>query len=266
MAKVTGKVRHGHGIFTDDFAFLSHVTTRTAKQTIPGPAMIHLRPGREAVEQSAYGDMDAFWADFTAAYRAEVQALYDAGCRYLQVDDVSFAYLCDDKMRHAIRARGDDPDDLAVLYTRVLNDAVKDRPDDMTVTVHTCRGNFKSSWVAQGGYGPVAEMVFGGLDVDGIFMEFDTDRAGGFEPLSFVPDGRIVVLGLITTKTPELEDPDTVKRRIDEAAQYVPLENLCLSPQCGFSSSHSGHPLRLEDQTRKFETIVGVARDVWGEI
>ncbi len=264
MAKVTGKVGHPHGIFTDMFGYLAKATRETAKQTIPGPAMIHLRPGREAVEQSAYPDMEAFWADWTAAYRAELQALYDAGCRYLQVDDTSFAYLCDETMRASMRARGDDPDVLAALYTRLLNDAVRDRPADMAVTVHTCRGNFKSSWVAQGGYEPVAEAVFGGLDVDGIFMEFDSDRAGGFEPLRFVPDGQIVALGVITTKTPELEDADAVRRRIDEAAQYVPLENLCLSPQCGFSSTHHGNAITEDDQKRKLALVVEIADAVWG--
>ncbi|MEK9644125.1 MAG: 5-methyltetrahydropteroyltriglutamate--homocysteine S-methyltransferase [Alphaproteobacteria bacterium] len=264
MAKIVGKVGHPHGIFTDMFGYLAKTTRETAKQTIPGPAMIHLRPGREAVEQSAYPDMDAFWADWTAAYRAEVQSLYDAGCRYLQVDDTSFAYLCDEAMRASMRDRGDDPDDLAALYTSVLNDAIRDRPADMTVTVHTCRGNFKSSWVAQGGYEPVAETVFGGLDVDGIFMEFDSDRAGGFEPLRYVPDGQTVVLGLITTKTPALEDADAVRRRIDEASAYVPLENLCLSPQCGFSSTHHGNAITEDDQKRKLALVVEIADAVWG--
>ena len=268
MAKVTGRVRHPRGIFTDAFSFLSDTVSAAkgcvAKQTIPGPSMIHLRPGDEAVEPSVYPEMEGFWSDLVAAYRAEIRSLYNAGCRYLQVDDVSFAYLCDDAMRGNIRKRGDDPDRLAVLYTRLLNEAVRDRPPDMAVTVHTCRGNFKSSWVASGGYGPVAETVLGGLDVDGLFMEFDSDRAGGFEPLEWVPRGRTVVLGLITTKTPELEDVDTVRRRIDEAAKFVPLENLCLSPQCGFSSTHHGNALSEDDQKRKLALVVDIAKKVWG--
>lgn len=267
MARVTGRVGPGGGIFAGAFAYLYNATSRNggrvAKQTIPGPAMIHLRPGDEAVDRGVYPDMAEFWADFTAAYRAEVAALYDAGCRYLQIDDTSFAYLCDDNMRAAMRARGDDPDALAVLYTRVLNDAIRDRPADMAVTVHTCRGNFKSSWVAAGGYEPVAETVLGGLEVDGIFMEFDSDRAGGFEPLRFVPDGRVAVLGLVTTKTPELEDPDDLRRRIDEAAKYVAFENLCLSPQCGFSSTHHGNAITEDDQKRKLALVVETAARVW---
>ena len=263
LSKVSARLSHGGGIFTGMYAFLHGAATRTPKQTIPGPAMIHLRAGDEAVDQAAYGDMEEFWADWTAAYRAEVQALYDAGCRYLQVDDVSFSYLCDEDMREAMRRRGDDPDALAVLYTRLLNDAVRDRPADMTLAVHTCRGNFKSSWVAQGGYEPVAETVFGGLAVDAVFMEFDSDRAGGFEPLRRVPEGRTVVLGLITTKTPELEDKNEVKRRIDEASRYVPLENLCLSPQCGFSSTRHGNAITEDDQKRKLALVVETADEVW---
>lgn len=264
IAKVTGKVSRRQGIFTDAFAFLHGATTHTAKQTIPGPAMIHLRPGSEAVDPFAYADLDQFWADLCAAYRAEVDALYDLGCRYLQIDDVSFAYLCDGGMRESIRLRGDDPGELAVLYSRLINDIVLNRPDDLAVATHMCRGNFKSSWVAQGGYEPVAETVFGSLDVDGLFLEYDSDRAGGFEPLRFVPDGKKVVLGLITSKTPELENKDAVKRRIDEAAQYVPLENLCLSPQCGFSSTHHGNELTEDDQKRKLELVVEIAAEVWG--
>ena len=219
---------------------------------------------RAAISSAAYPDLDELWRDVGRVYQEEIRELAAAGCTYLQIDDTSFAYLCDDSMRAAMRARGDDPGALAVLYTRVLNDAIRDRPADMAVTVHTCRGNFKSSWVAAGGYEPVAETVLGGLAVDGIFMEFDSDRAGGFEPLRFVPDGRVVVLGLVTTKTPELEDPDDLRRRIDEAAKYVPLENLCLSPQCGFSSTHHGNAITEDDQKRKLALVVETAARVWG--
>ncbi len=264
LAKAVGKVSHGGGIFAGMYAFLDGATSRTGKQTIPGPAMLHLRAGDEAIDRTAYPDLDAFWADWTAAYRAEVRALYDAGCRYLQIDDVSLSYLCDEGMREAMRARGDDPDGLAVLYTRLINDAVRDRPSDMTVAVHTCRGNYKSSWVAEGGYAPVAESVLGGLEVDGLFMEFDGDRAGGFEPLRHVPGGRVVVLGLITTKTSELESKDDVKRRIEEASAYVEPENVCLSPQCGFSSTWHGNAVTEDDQKRKLALVVEIAEEVWG--
>ncbi len=264
ICRVTGPVSNGHGIFTTMYDFLHRSTSRTPKQTIPGPAMIHLRAGDEAVIGPAYDDMEEFWSDWTKAYHQEIQALYSAGCRYLQIDDVSFAYLCDRNMRDSMRSRGDDPDTLALLYTRLINEAIRDRPADMMVTTHTCRGNFKSSWVAQGGYEPIAETVFGNLEVDGIFMEFDTERAGGFEPLRHVPDGQTVVLGLITTKTPELEDKSEVKRRIDEASRYVDLENLCLSPQCGFSSTHHGNDLTEDDQRRKLSLVVEIAEEVWG--
>ena len=264
ISKVTGRVSHDDGIFVDDFAFLHGLTSRTAKQTIPGPSMIHLRAGDEVVNRDVYPEIEEFWSDWTAAYRAEIEGFYRQGCRYLQIDDVSFAYLCDDDMRASMRARGDDPDKLAVLYTQLTNDILRDRHEDMTVVVHTCRGNFKSNWVAQGGYEPVAETVLGGLAVDGIFMEFDSERAGGFEPLRHVPDGQTVVLGLITTKTPELETADEVKRRIDEASRYMSLDNLCLSPQCGFSSTHHGNAVTVDDQKRKLSLVLDVAEDVWG--
>ena len=254
----------GAPIFVEHFKFLKSVTTATPKITIPGPALIHLRPGNEAIEPSAYEDPEDFWADFTAGYREEIADLAAEGCQYLQIDDVSFAYLCDKNMREMVKARGDDPDETVSLYVRLINDVVKDRPEGMAIATHMCRGNFKSAWVAEGGYEPVAETVLGGLDVDAFFMEYDTDRAGGFEPLRFVPDDKFVVLGLVTSKTPELESKDALKRRIDEAAQYVDLDRLCLSPQCGFSSTHHGNAVTPDDQRRKLALVQETVAEVWG--
>jgi 5-methyltetrahydropteroyltriglutamate--homocysteine methyltransferase len=264
VTRIVGKVRHSHGIFTDAFSFLAAATSGTPKLTIPGPALYHLRPGRAGIDAAVYPDLEEFWADVVAAYRAEIDQLYKLGLRYLQIDDVSFAYLCDARMRDSMEARGDHPDDMARLYTRLINDIVADRPADLAVTVHMCRGNFKSSWVAQGGYEPVAETVFGGLKVDGLFLEYDSDRSGDFAPLRHVRPATLVVAGLVTSKTPELEAPDTLRRRLDEASRYVPLDRLCLSPQCGFSSTYHGNALTSDDQHRKLELIVEVARQVWG--
>jgi len=264
MVKVTGRVGRSKPIFVEHFAFLKSVTAKTPKITIPGPAMIHLRPGDEAVAPGVYGGMDSFWADLTAAYRAEIADLAAAGCTYLQIDDVSFAYLCDQGMRQMFRDRGDDPDATLRLYVDLVNAVVRDRPAGMTVTVHMCRGNFKSAWVAEGGYEPVAAAVLGGMKVDAFFMEYDTERAGGFEPLRHLADGPAVVLGLVSTKTPELEEADDLKRRIEEAARLVPLERLCLSPQCGFSSTHHGNAVTVADQQRKLDLVVRTAAEVWG--
>ncbi len=262
--KVSGKVKRSKGIFTDHFAFLKSVTKETPKITIPGPAMIYMRPGRAGIDANVYPDLAPFWDDLVAAYRGEVEALYDLGCRYLQIDDVSFAYLCDDKMRATYTERGDDPDDLLALYVDLINRVVGDRPDDFTVSVHSCRGNFKSGWAAQGGYERVAETLFGTMKVDGLFLEYDSDRAGGFEPLRFVSDDKLVVLGLVTSKSSEMETKDEIKRRIDEATQYVPLDRLCLSPQCGFSSTHHGNALTVDDEKRKLAFVVETADEVWG--
>jgi 5-methyltetrahydropteroyltriglutamate--homocysteine methyltransferase len=210
-----------------------------------------------------YPDLDEYWADLVAAYRDEIEALYAAGCRYLQLDDVSFAYLCDPHFRDQMTARGDDPDKLVLQHRDAMNAVIADRPGDLLVTTHMCRGNFRSRWVASGGYEPIAEPVFGGLDVDAFFLEFDSDRAGGFEPLRHLAADKTAVLGLVTTKTPELEDADVIKRRIDEAAEVVPLDRLAVSPQCGFSSSHHGNALTADDQWRKLELVVGVAEQVW---
>jgi 5-methyltetrahydropteroyltriglutamate--homocysteine methyltransferase len=259
---VTGRVRCAAPIMTADFAFLKSATRRTPKFTIPSPSMLHLRGGRSAISREAYPELDAFWSDVALAYREAIAHLGKAGCNYLQLDDVSFAYLCDEKIQANCRNNGDDPAKLPRTYADTINAALEARPAGMAVTMHTCRGNFKSTWVASGGYEPVAEAMFS-TDVDGFFMEFDNERAGTFEPLRLVPRGKKVVLGLVTTKSGELEDKDTLKRRIDAAAKYVPLEDLCLSPQCGFSSTHHGNALSLDEQWRKLERIVEVANEVW---
>jgi 5-methyltetrahydropteroyltriglutamate--homocysteine methyltransferase len=262
---VVGKVRHEQPIFADAFSYLASVTTRTPKITIPGPGMANLMGGRAVVDAGAYPDMDEFWADLVEAYRAEVAALYAAGCRYLQLDDVSFAYLCDPNFRAQMTARGDDPDELIVRHRDAANAVIADRPADLLVTTHMCRGNFRSRWVASGGYEPIAEVVFGGLDVDAFFLEFDSERAGGFEPLRHLAAGKTAVLGLVTTKSPELESVDELTRRIEEAAAIVPLEQLAISPQCGFSSSHHGNDLTDDDQWRKLELVVSVSEKAWGD-
>jgi 5-methyltetrahydropteroyltriglutamate--homocysteine methyltransferase len=261
---VTGKLKRARPLMVEAFAFLRSVTAHTPKLTIPSPSMLHMRGGRPAISRVAYPDLAGFWADAARVYREEIRDLAAAGCTYLQLDDVSFAYLCDESIRQGYRSRGDDPEQAPWIYAQAINAALRDRPPGLSVTIHTCRGNFKSTWMACGGYDPVAEVVFGGLDVDGYFLEYDTERAGGFAPLRFVPKGKKVVLGLVTTKAPQLEDKDALKRRIAEAARYVPLEDLCLSPQCGFSSTHHGNKLSEDDQWRKLERIVEVAREVWG--
>ena len=263
IATVTGRIGCSRPIMAEHFAYLKAQTTRTPKMTIPSPSMLHLRGGRAAISREAYPDMADFWADVAAAYRAAIGHLYDAGCRYLQLDDITFAYLCDPKIQATCRANGDDPAALPQTYADTINAALKDKPADLHVTIHTCRGNFKSAWVAEGGYGPVVRSMFS-THVDGYFMEFDSVRAGGFEPLRALPKGKKVVLGLVTTKLGELESKDDLKRRIDEAAQFVPLDDLCLSPQCGFSSTHHGNALSMDDQWRKLERVVEVAREVWG--
>jgi len=225
--------------------------------------MLYHRGGRAKVSTEVYPDLAVMWADVSAAYANEIADYAAAGCKYLQIDDVSFAYLCDEKFAGALAQRGDDPKKLAWTYAEAINAAVANRPEGMAITMHTCRGNFKSTWVASGGYEPVVEALFS-ANLDGFFMEFDSERAGTFEPLRYVPKGKKVVLGLVTTKFGQLEDKDTIKRRIEAAAKFVPLEDLCLSPQCGFSSTHHGNNLSQDDQWRKLERIVEVAREVWG--
>ena len=262
IPNVTGKLRYSRPIMIEDFSFLRSTTGKIAKFTIPSPSMLHLRAGRAGIAKSAYPDLEEFWDDAAKAWRAAIAAFGAAGCTYLQLDDVSFSYLCDPKIRERCRQNGDDPDTLPRIYSKAISNALKERPAGMTITLHTCRGNFKSAWVAEGGYEPVAESMFAS-GVDGFFMEFDSARAGGFEPLRFVPKGKKVVLGLVTSKSAELESKELLKQRIDQASKYVPIENLCLSPQCGFSSTHHGNQLSHEAQWRKLERVVEVAREVW---
>ena len=252
-------------IFGEDFSYLRSVAgTSTAKLTIPSPNMVHYRGGPAAIDPAVYPDIDEFWADLSAAYADEVQRLAGLGCTYLQFDDTSLAYLNDPAQRAEIAGRGEDAEHLHLRYIRQVNDALAAKPAGMTVTTHLCRGNFRSSWAASGGYDFVAEALFSELKVDGFFLEYDDERSGGFEPLRFVPPGKMVVLGLVTTKRGELEDPDTLKRRIEAASAFVPLDQLCLSPQCGFSSTVEGNALSYEQEVAKLELIVKVARDVWG--
>ncbi len=252
-------------IFGDAFeALKSMTTTTTPKLTIPSPSMVHYRGGRAAISEDVYPDVEEFWNDLTAAYRDEVRRLGDLGCTYLQFDDTSLAYLNDPKQREYVAGIGGDPDHQHVHYIHHNNEALAGRPEEMSVTTHMCRGNFRSSWVAEGGYEFVAEALFNELEVDGFFMEYDDARSGGFEPLRFVPEGKMVVLGLVTTKRGELEEKDDLKRRIEDASRFVPLNQLCLSPQCGFSSTVEGNTLTYDQQVAKLRLIVETAQEIWG--
>jgi len=252
-------------IFGDAFTFLREtVTSSTAKITIPSPSMVHYRGGRSAIDEAVYPDLDRFWTDLTAAYAEEVRRLYDLGCRYLQLDDTSLAYMNDPTQRQHVAEIGGDPKHQHESYIANINRALADRPADLAVTTHMCRGNNQSMWAAEGGYDFVAEALFGGLNVDGFFCEWDDERSGGFEPLRYVPKGKRVVLGLVTTKRGELESKDALKRRIDEAARFVDVDQLCLSPQCGFSSTKEGNDLSHEQQWAKLRLIVETAEEVWG--
>ncbi|MCW2910294.1 MAG: 5-methyltetrahydropteroyltriglutamate--homocysteine S-methyltransferase [Actinomycetia bacterium] len=262
---VNRKVGLDHTIFGPDFEYLkSVVTTAVPKQTIPSPNMVHYRGGPAMIDPAVYPDVEEFWTDLARAYADEVARLAALGCTYLQFDDTSLAYLNDPAQRAEIAARGDDAEHLHLRYIKQVNAALAGRPEGLAVTTHLCRGNFQSSWAASGSYDFVAEALFGGLDVDGFFLEFDDERSGGFEPLRFVPPGKMVVLGLVTTKVGALENPDDLKRRIDEAARFVPLDQLCLSGQCGFSSTVEGNALTYGEEVAKLELIVKVAQDVWG--
>ena len=252
-------------IFGDAFeALKSMTTTAVPKLTIPSPSMVHYRGGRASISEDAYSDLDEFWADLVAAYRDEVRRLGELGCTYLQFDDTSLAYMNDPKQRAYIAEIGGDAEHQHEHYIRHINEALADRPDGMSVTTHMCRGNFRSSWAAEGGYDFVAEALFNELQVDGFFLEYDDERSGTFEPLRFVPEGKMVVLGLVTTKRGELEQKDELKRRLDEASEFVPLERLCLSPQCGFSSTVEGNALTHDEQVAKLRLIVETAQEVWG--
>jgi 5-methyltetrahydropteroyltriglutamate--homocysteine methyltransferase len=263
--RIDGRISLPHTIFGDAFEYLrDQVTTATPKLTIPSPSMVHYRGGRAAIDPAVYPELDGFWDDLSAAYAEEIRRLGDLGCRYLQLDDTSLAYLNDPRQRELVASQGGDPEHQHERYIRQLNAALKGRPEGMRVTTHMCRGNFRSSWAAEGGYDFVAEALFGQLEVDGFFLEYDDARSGDFAPLRFVPPGKLVVLGLVTTKRGALEDKDELKRRIDEAARYVPLEQLCLSPQCGFSSTVEGNVLSYEQQVAKLRLIVETAAEVWG--
>ncbi len=264
--RIDGKIRLNETIFGDDFSYLRSVTGPdvTPKLTIPSPNMVHYRGGPASIDPGVYPDIEEFWSGLSAAYAEEVRRLAALGCTYLQFDDTSLAYLNDPAQRAQIAGRGEDAEHLHLRYIRQLNAAVAGRPAGMAVTTHMCRGNFQSSWAAEGSYDFVAEALFGGLDVDGFFLEYDDERSGGFEPLRFVPPGKMVVLGLVTTKRGELESKDTLKRRIDEASKYVPADQLCLSPQCGFSSTVEGNALTPEEQAAKLRLIVNTAAEVWG--
>jgi 5-methyltetrahydropteroyltriglutamate--homocysteine methyltransferase len=252
-------------IFGEAFTFLrNNVSSLTPKLTIPSPSMVHYRGGRAAIDASVYPDLEPFWADLTAAYAEEIRRLGELGCTYLQLDDTSLAYLNDPEQRALVAGMGGDAEHQHEQYIRNINAAIKHRPAGMRVTTHMCRGNFRSSWAAEGGYDFVAEALFSQLEVDGFFLEYDDERSGGFEPLRFVPEGKLVVLGLVTTKNGALEDKDTLKRRVDEASKFVPLEQLCLSPQCGFSSTVEGNVLTIEEERAKLRLVVETAQDIWG--
>ncbi len=265
LLRLTGKV----GGYTphpmiEHFKFLQAHTRQTPKMTIPSPSSLHFRYGRDAVPESLYPDMNEFYRDLGQSYRKVVRAFADAGCRYLQLDEVNLTYLCDPSLRKVISDRGEDPATLPQAYATMINTAISDIPPDMTITMHLCRGNFRSNFVASGGYEPVADTLFNAINVHGYFMEYDSDRAGGFEPLRFVPKGKTVVLGLVTSKTGKLESKVEIKRRIDEATKFIPLDQLCLSPQCGFASTEEGNVLAEDEQWAKLRMIVELADEVWG--
>jgi 5-methyltetrahydropteroyltriglutamate--homocysteine methyltransferase len=263
---VSGKVHLAQPIFASDFRFLQSLVADgvTPKLTIPSPSMVHYRGGRAMIDPSLYSDVGQFWEDLSAAYADQVRAVSELGCRYLQLDDTSLAYLNDPRQREQMANQGEDAEHLHETYIANINKALAGRPDGLTITTHLCRGNFRSSWAAEGGYDFVAEALFGELGVDGFFLEYDDSRSGGFEPLRFVPSDKLVVLGLVTTKRGELESKDLLKRRIEEASRYIAIEQLCLSPQCGFSSTVEGNALTHDEQVAKLELIVETATEVWG--
>ena len=268
MLRVTSRIGWSKPVMIDDFRYVAgHVRQAVPKQTIPSPSVLHFRGGRQAIDKATYPDLDGFFADVAAAYRKAVAAFGAAGCRYLQLDEVNIAYLCDPEQIAMLKARGEHVENLLDIYADMLNTAIAGRPEGMTISMHLCRGNFRSTFIATGGYEPVAEVLFNRINSDAYFMEYDTERAGGFEPLRFVPRGnKIVVLGLITSKTGDLESKDELKRRIDAAAKYLPLEQLALSPQCGFASTEEGNLLTEDQQWAKLERCVEVAREVWGGV
>jgi 5-methyltetrahydropteroyltriglutamate--homocysteine methyltransferase len=261
---VTGRIRWRRSVNVGPFEFLKSVTRGTPKVTMPAPQMLYQFANRETISKDAYPDLAALWSDLADAYSAELRALGAAGCTYVQLDEVMTSCLCDERQRAKFRLRGDDPDAMLGAYAGAINRMAADRPKGMTLALHTCRGNYQGHWMAEGGYDPIAERVFNGIDVDAFFLEYDSPRAGGFEPLRFVPKDKVVVLGLVSTKTPELESADVLKKRIEEAARYAPLDRLCISPQCGFTSNYLGNPVTIDDEKRKLELVVKVAESVWG--
>lgn len=262
---VTSKLRRSKPSMVAHFEFLKSVVKKgTPKFTMPSPAMLHARGDRASIKK-AYPNVDEFWADLTQRYREEIADLYKAGCRYLQIDDTTIAMFGDPKVQEQFRKLGDDPKKDVAVYADAVNAAIRDVPDDMTVAIHTCRGNFKSTWLASGSYDYVAEISFSRLQVDAFFLEYDDERSGGFEPLRYIPKGKRVVLGLVSSKVPQLESKDLLKQRIEQASKFVPLENLCLSPQCGFSSTHHGNNLTVEQEKAKLKLCIDTAREVWGE-
>jgi 5-methyltetrahydropteroyltriglutamate--homocysteine methyltransferase len=263
--RIVGKIGFDGHPMLEHFRYLKAQARVTPKITIPSPSVMHFRYGSEALKP-IYPDLDMFFSDLAATYKTAVRAFYDAGCRYLQLDDTVWAYLCSQDQLAQSRARGDDPDRLQQSYARTINQALEGRPSDLTITMHACRGNFRSAWISEGGYEPVAETLFNAVNVDGYFLEYDTERAGGFEPLRFLPQGnKVVVVGLITSKSGALEKKDDVKRRIDEATRFAPLGQLALSPQCGFASTEEGNILTEDEQWAKLRLIVDIAQEVWGE-
>src|ERR1700691_2844924 len=263
--RIDGKLGFSGHPMLEHFKFVKAHTSRAPKMTIPAPSTLHLRQGRTAISKEIYHDLDGFFADVGKAYRAAIRAFYDAGCGYLQLDDTAWAMACDPAERVHSKERGDDPDKLPQLYARATNAALEGRPADMVITMHSCRGNFRSTFIASGGYEFVAEQLLGKTDLDGYFLEYDTDRAGGFEPLRFFPKGnKQLVLGLVTSKFGKLEKKDDIKRRIDEASKYVALDQLCLSPQCGFASTEEGNALSEEEKWAKLRMVVEIAEEVWG--
>jgi 5-methyltetrahydropteroyltriglutamate--homocysteine methyltransferase len=263
---INGKMdRPGGGIEVENFKFTSSLTDRTVKVTIPSPTMTHFRGGREAINEDVYPDMEGFFSDLARLYREELSDLGSHGCSYVQFDDTNLAYLCDEKMRENARQLGEDPDELPATYAALINDSIRDRPENMSVCIHLCRGNAKSQWFASGGYEPVAEKMFSLTDVDGFFLEYDDERSGNFEPLRFVPKGnKMVVLGLVTTKFNVIESKDELKRRVEEAAKYVDIDQLALSPQCGFSSNAVGNLITVDDQIAKIQLVLETAEEIWG--
>ena len=265
--RVTGRVDFSGHPMIEHFKFLKANTKVVAKMTIPSPSVLHFRGGRKEISSQIYPELDAFFDDLGRAYRKAVRAFYDAGCRYLQLDDTAWAMICDPNEREQSKGRGDDPDKLPPIYTRMTNEVLKEKPADMAITMHSCRGNFRSTFIASGGYEFVAEQLLGNTNLDGYFLEYDTERAGGFEPLRFFPKGeKQLVLGLVTSKCGKLESRDEFKKRIEEATKFAPLDQFCLSPQCGFASTEEGNVLTEDEQWAKLAFVVEVAKEVWGEI